>query len=446
MRLAKLISHKSRLTLISLLSWFIAFTIFQYIDPFFTINHCNFPRISNDLEYDPDISISKVLIIADPQLIDNHTYPSRNSPLLTLSKFTVDNYIYKNYVTLIKELEPQTIIFLGDLLDNGRESTDKYYENEYQRFIRIFINPLKNKNVEILTNIPGNHDIGWADGVTQHSSERFIKHFGQPNKIIQKGNHDLVLLDNLSMTNKIDDEIPKSINQFLDKLKETEKERTRILFNHIPLWRDPNVQVCGTSRESNNPFPVARGYQYQTLIGEAESLKILRSVQPDIIFSGDDHDYCEVVHSFRDNKGKEHKSIDINVKSISMAMGINKPAVELLTLYNKPIKIKNNWKINDQLIKSEGEYLDYAFDICYLTTPYVDIITYIILAIFNGLAILMNCREKKKRYVSITDNTYNSENNYLYMFIKTINWIESIKLALIQGFFAIILYYLFTIH
>lgn len=446
MRFLNSILVKSRLTILSLLSWFIVFTIFQYIDPLITINHCSFPRISNDLDYDPDISISKVLIIADPQLIDNHTYPSRISPLLTLSMFTVDNYIYKNYVTLIKKLEPQTIIFLGDLLDNGRESTDEYYENEYQRFIKIFINPLRNKNVEIFTSIPGNHDIGWADGVTKHSSERFIQHFGHPNKIIQKGNHDLVLLDNLSMMNKIDEDIPKSINSFLNKLKETEKERTRILFNHVPLWRDPNVQVCGISRESKNPFPVAKGYQYQTLIGEEESLEILRSVQADIIFSGDDHDYCEVVHSYRDSKGKQHKTIDINVKSMSMAMGINKPAVELLTLYNKPIKIKNKWIVNDQLIKSEGEYLDYAFGICYLTTPYVDIITYVVLAIVNGFAILINCTERKKRYVSITDNTYSSESSYLHTLIKNINWPETIKLALIQGFFAIMLYYLLTIH
>lgn len=442
--LSPLLLNKSRATLVSVLCWFTLFTIFQIIDPFLTISRCSFPRIANDLEYDPDISISKVLIIADPQLIDNHTYPGRLSPLLTLSKFTVDNYIYKNYVALINQLKPQTILFLGDLLDNGRESTDQYYENEYLRFIKVFVDPARNKEVEFITSVPGNHDIGWADGVTKHSLERFGQHFGHPNKIIQKGNHDLILLDDLSLMNTIDEEIAKPAHTFLDGLKGTEKERTRILFDHVPLWRDPEIQVCGASREGKKPFPISKGYQYQTVMDEEISLEILRTVRPDAIFSGDDHDYCEVIHSYRDSKGKEHKSLGINVKSMSMAMGIKRPAVELLTLYNKPIKLEKDWIVNNQLVKTKDDFLDYTFETCYLTKPYVDIIAYVLLAIVDTIWLFFNCVERKKRYVSIADN--NPYDNCFESLAKNVNWLAFFKLSFLNGILAISLYWLFTLH
>ena len=442
--LSPLSSNKSRATLVSVLCWFTLFTIFQFIDPFLTISRCSFPRIANDLQYDSEVSISKVLVIADPQLIDNHTYPGRLSPLLSLSKFTVDNYIYKNYVALMNELKPQTILFLGDLLDNGRESTDEYYENEYQRFIKVFVDPARNREVEFITSVPGNHDIGWADGVTEHSLERFGQHFGHPNKIIQKGNHDLILLDNLSLMNTVDEEVAKPAQNFLNALKDTKKERTRILFDHVTLWRDPEVQVCGASRESKKPFPISKGYQYQTAIDEEVSLEILRTVRPDAIFSGDDHDYCQVVHSYRDNKGKEHKSLGVNVKSMSMAMGIKSPAVELLTLYNKPVKLEKDWIINNQVVKTKGEFLDYTFDTCYLTKPYVDIVAYVFLAIVDAIWLFTNCVERKKRYVSIADN--HSYDNFLESQFKNVNWLAFIKLSVINGLLAMFLYYLFTLH
>lgn len=445
MRLLSSLLNRNRVTLLGVLSWFILYTIFQFIDPYVTISNCSFPRISNDIEYDSDISISKVLLIADPQLIDNHTYPGRISPLLKLSKFTVDNYIYKNYKSLINQLEPQTIIFLGDLLDNGRESTDEYYEGEYQRFIRIFVKPAIHKNIELITNIPGNHDIGWSNGVTHHSYNRFIEHFGHPNKIIVKGNHDLILIDDLSISNTADDEIAKPTKEFLNTLKDLKTKRTKILLSHVPLWRDPNVQTCGVFRESKKPFPISKGYQYQTVIDETESLEILRSVNAEIIFSGDDHDYCAVTHPYMDANGIKHNTLGINIKSMSMAMGIHAPAVELLTLYNKPVKLDDDWIVNGQLIKGKGEFLDYSFETCYLTKPYIDVISYVCLAVINGIWLLINCFEKKKRFVGITDNS-NDHENYSNILINNINWLRFFKLASVNGILVITLFYFFTIH
>lgn len=81
---------------------------------------------------------TNVLLVADPQLIDNHTYPGRNAPLLRLSQHTVDVYLRQNYRALVRRLAPDYIVFLGDYLDNGRLVDDAYFAREFARFERIF--------------------------------------------------------------------------------------------------------------------------------------------------------------------------------------------------------------------------------------------------------------------------------------------------------------------
>lgn len=442
MRISFTSSYKYKILLLSLLTWLIAFISFQYIDPFITISKCSFPKINDDTKTNPNIQLSKILLIADPQLIDNHTYPKRPSSLLKLSKLTTDNYLYKNYISILNNLKPESIIFLGDLLDNGRESTDQYYLEEYKRFYKLFLHPASQRKIQLLTNVPGNHDVGFADGVTKHSLQRFGEHFGDPNKVIHTLNHDLILFDDVTLTNNEDKSLSESSLKFLDELNDRKLEKTRLVFDHIALWRDPNKYTCGRLRESSKSFPIARGYQFQTVVDEENSLKILKSLKPDVIFSGDDHDYCEIVQSYVDFNGKEHKTINVNVKSMSMAMGIHRPAVQLLTLYSEPVKLKEDWKINDQIVKKMGENLDFSYDICYLTNPYVDIISYIMLAITNGILLLIISSERKKRYVSITEHRVYE--NKILQFFKSINWLKFVKIATLNGILVIFMYYLLS--
>ena len=422
-------------TLVTVIIWSTMIMYFQYVDPYLAISRCEFPKVDSAGK---KLQFSKVLLIADPQLIDQHTYPSRSSVLLKLSKLTVDNYIYKNYISLIRILEPDMIVFLGDLMDNGRESSDDYYEGEFGRFNRIFLNPIKSRQIEVITGVPGNHDIGWANGVTQHSLERFNRHFGASNKLINLQNHDLILLDDVTMTNTENESLSRPIYDFLKGMRSSPKQRTRILMQHVTLWRDHNVKTCGPERESKNLFPISKGYQYQTVIDEAHSMDILKSVKPDIVFNGDDHDYCEVVHTYDDDDGIERSSLDINVKSMSMAMGIWKPAVELLTLYHDPVELKADWVRNGQILKHKGEQLDYSFDTCYLAAPYTDVALYITLAVVTSLWILANSVQHKKRYVSLTEQTVYE--NSVIKIIQSIAWYRFLRLAAINFMIVLGLY------
>ena len=103
------------------------------------------------------------------------------------------------------------------------------------------------------------------------------------------------------------------------------KSKPRVLLTHIPLYRDPSLS-CGPLRETAYFDVNGYGYQYKNSVEESLSNEILNKIQPDITFTGDDHDYCDIQH--------EGGYREITVKSMSMAMGKKYPAVQLLSFTN----------------------------------------------------------------------------------------------------------------
>lgn len=68
-----------------------------------------------------------VLLVADPQLVDRSTYPGRFALASYLTKLVTDLNIRKNWLVAIRK-QPDTIVFLGDVMDGGRLDTpdDEY--------------------------------------------------------------------------------------------------------------------------------------------------------------------------------------------------------------------------------------------------------------------------------------------------------------------------------
>jgi hypothetical protein len=61
-----------------------------------------------------------VLVVADPQILDHHSYPNRPLLLAVLTPIIVDLDIRRNW-RIAKRTRPHAVIFLGDLMDGGRE-------------------------------------------------------------------------------------------------------------------------------------------------------------------------------------------------------------------------------------------------------------------------------------------------------------------------------------
>ena len=379
-----------------------------------------------------------VVFIADPQLVDPHTYPGRPWPLSSLTVYYTDLYIRKSFEKITKVLSPDTIFFLGDLFDGGREwSNDptygvgaaeiesneeewrtyrqQYWLQEYYRFGRIFFDTWlrsrqqssRQQRARLIVDLPGNHDLGLGDGIRLPARRRFNAFFGEGNRVDVIGNHTFVSLDTVSLSGKgqiapetgtqgVHDEthtkaVWEPVDEFLhsvDALKARSIERTirtqnglpefelqdievydledplsreltlqpktetdfpSVVLSHIPFFRPPGTP-CGPLRErfppsktskngealeqdDRNAIPYQAGKQYQNVLTAPVTNEIVDLVSGiSHVFSGDDHDYCDILH--REFTSKNGGIREITVKSISWAMGVRRPGFLLASLWN----------------------------------------------------------------------------------------------------------------
>lgn len=319
----------------------------------------------------------RVGLFADPQIMDEYSYPGRPQIINYFTRVIVDHYHRRNWKYVQYYLDPDSNFFLGDLFDGGRNWDDKQWIKEYTRFNEIF--PKKPLRRTVMS-LPGNHDIGFGDEVIESSLERFSSYFGETSSSLEAGNHTFVLLDTISLSDKRNPNVSRVPMEFLNNFAMGSHPHPRILLTHVPLWRNPEQQTCGKLRESKKPFPIQKGTQYQTVIDEDLSQEILTKTQPEILFSGDDHDHCHISHSYP-SQGEAKTAQEITVKSCAMNMGISRPAIQLLSLYN-PSDLKT---VN---AGEEYESKTYQTELCYMPDPYKAIKMYLWGLLFSTVFIL----------------------------------------------------------
>lgn len=348
-------------------------------------------------------------------------------------------------MTLQQKLHPDTLFFLGDLFDGGREwktahgnTEDPAWANgqrpsgeaklvktwgkrygedfwlkEYNRFGRIFFtlwnsagdSPGKwQRGRKIISSLPGNHDLGFGANVKIPIRNRFETYFGEGNRVDVLGNHTFVSIDAVSLSAggapQDTRAITAPVQEFLSGIQAAKRKAVArevrfqtgdnkdlrndhkvvdlesadfknrpsldpgieantpdfptILLTHVPLYRAPGTP-CGPKREhwppatppkgqstpvfpdNRNAISISKGWQYQNVLSEEDSISLVQKVgNVRHVFSGDDHDYCELSH----NEAKKNVR-EITVKSMSYAMGVRKPGFQLLSLWN-PLDAKGN--------------------------------------------------------------------------------------------------------
>lgn len=380
------------------------------------------------------------MLIADPQLVDPHTYPGRPWPLSSLTIAYTDLYLRRSYGLMQRYLQPDTLFFLGDLFDGGREWAtmhssspearykrygNKYWMKEYTRFQRIFIDGWHNGGLDpineprgrkVVASLPGNHDLGFASGIQGPVKERFEAYFGNGNRVDIIGNHSFVSVDTVSLsamdqadpitgssgagdgtsTSAANRDLWGSTEDFLSGVRQTRNRAVKrelrslaglpeqayhddglvgfapnitaltrerhtvkmpdlslgnaedsfpsILLTHVPLYRAPDTD-CGAQRERGHAIPIQAGYQYQNVLTPLISKDIISKLGVEDVtqvYSGDDHDYCEVEHGEFTGRIRE-----ITVKSISLAMGVRKPGFLAVSLHN-PVDVHPNANVGEK--------------------------------------------------------------------------------------------------
>ncbi|KAJ3896802.1 Metallo-dependent phosphatase-like protein [Lentinula edodes] len=304
-----------RLFWISLIFWY-DYGIFRYRS-----GKCGWPLIDTP---------EHVLLVADPQIIDHRSYPGRPALLTYISQLIVDLNLRKNWRAALRSA-PDVVFFLGDYMDSG-------YERYTQRFMNIFTMDSRIPRYFI----PGNHDIGLGPSTlfSPHARTRYTSHFGPLNSQISIANHTFVLIDAPGLVEE--DYKRHGLGKSYDKWKAlaggtidfvksfAAKDNTEptILFSHIPLSR-PEGSNCGPVRERGT-IRRGVGLGYQNTLGKDSTKFLLEHLKPALIFSGDDHDYCEYTHTLGSYTGASVR--EVTVKSLSMAMGVKKPGYQMLSI------------------------------------------------------------------------------------------------------------------
>lgn len=255
--------------------------------------------------------------------------------------------------------------------------------------------PTFEESRKFIASLPGNHDIGLSRGIQLPVRNRFNAYFGDGNRVDIVANHTFVSVDTVSLSawnspelseiwepameflddasrlvdKRASSEVRRQYNNtrtdLLDQyvLNTTELQASaktpssplkaefpKILLSHVPLYRPPGTP-CGPLREhwppksnvrnpdavttydERNAIAVQAGYQYQNVLTDEVSHLLAKKIGDlEYVFSGDDHDYCDVIHQDYPSAGGGIR--DITVKSISWAMGVRKPGFVMLSLWN----------------------------------------------------------------------------------------------------------------
>ena len=326
---------------------------------------------------------------------------------------------------------------------------------------------------KLIASLPGNHDLGFGNGIRLSVRERFNTFFGEGNRVDIIGNHTFVSVDTVSLSAKLQPELEISQSEhneakpinfdvwkptedflvgvnaakaralqrelramnnkpenphmnhsildlsdasiFVEKSQAVEaNDLPSILLTHVPLYRAPGTP-CGPFRERwppsktisketepmevdlPNAIRVEGGYQYQNVLQQSISKELVQRIgNVEHVFSGDDHDYCEVVHPEYTSRGGGVR--EITVKSMSWAMGVRKPGVLLVSLWN-PVDE------NGRSLASTSSYQDQTNEIlrattiqthlCLLPDQLAIFIRYLSMLVFTIIVLLVSAIHEK---------------------------------------------------
>lgn len=111
----------------------------------------------------------KLLLVADPQILGQQDSSA-------IAQWDSDRYLLKTFNYAFSYTEPDIVIFLGDVMDEGHISSDRQFQADLNRFQSIF-RISQDLNVLIMY-LPGDNDIGGeGDPILPQVVHRFEKAF-----------------------------------------------------------------------------------------------------------------------------------------------------------------------------------------------------------------------------------------------------------------------------
>jgi len=343
-------------------AWFANLFFSEFLVYTVVLGRCSWPTHPS---WSNKEKVHHVAVIADPQLTDAFSYDYPALLLRFLERHN-DAFQTRSYRALRRRLQPEHVVFVGDLFDGAiLWTSDSPWYEELDRFKHVFsIDSLPARD---MTFVVGNHDIGFGDRVLLDRRARFEAVFGKTNNERRIAGHELIALDTVSLSARMEG-ISHEAKSYLDAMGQSYNASVpRILLTHVPLYR-PVGASCGPLRNFQS-MPHAKGYQFQSHVAPGLTRDILDKIKPVLVFSGDDHFQCQYRHP-------DANALEYTVGSFSWLMSNVYPSFGMLSLRD----------CEQQDCSVNG--VSFSFSICFLPAPWIIIGWYIATLIASGLWIV----------------------------------------------------------
>ncbi|KAK0212798.1 hypothetical protein DFS33DRAFT_66866 [Desarmillaria ectypa] len=337
-----------------------------------------------------------VMIISDPQVRQPSIFYEETSWLGSLRQLIFDLNLKKNW-NVAAHFKPDVVIFLGDMLASGKHvRSEKEYKQYFNKFRLVF-----SLDSSIAVHyVPGNNDVGMgvSRALSKKVRQNYFMTFGPFNHQATIRGHQFLFLDAPGL---VDEDYQRSAEGIpydrWDPVPEGPLEFVKsvvidpspvVLFTHIPLAR-PDSASCGPLRERGS-IRRGAGHGYQNTFGKQTTSFLLKTLQPVVVYSGDNRDYCDYKHKLPSpDREAEHKNDipEITVKSFSMARHIEHPGFQLLSLSDPSVALSKN----------KPSYADASCTLPYQNGIYSHVYLPLILFSFIGLVVFnltRRCRMK----------------------------------------------------
>ena len=134
----------------------------------------------------------RFLLVADPQLIGENDEPWYYD---WLARWDSDRYLRGTFAVASSYVQPDVIVYLGDLFDEGLAANDAQFKRYYERFTRAFRCGKQDRHVRQIY-VSGDNDIGgeYYNDRTDYLADRFESYFGPLVDSIDISSHNLELI------------------------------------------------------------------------------------------------------------------------------------------------------------------------------------------------------------------------------------------------------------
>jgi hypothetical protein len=218
--------------------------------------------------------------------------------------------MHRSFITANHLFEPDAVLVLGDILDEGLIASNNEFEEYVQRFYSVF--PISEKTKSVI--LVGNHDIGFHDRVLYFEPflrQRFEKAFNTSLiqvDLIPHSGHNFTFIsinsmalngDNCSLCSAAEAEI-KQIGQSL----QTSPHRP-ILMSHFPLFRSSD-ELCNETDSADSEDKLIEFREGYDCISEYSTEFLISNLKPGIALTGHTHNGCTTRHSYDGHEFVEH--------------------------------------------------------------------------------------------------------------------------------------------